>query len=236
MITKTDLCKVIASAHVEEGDSSFKFDEPKNKQYGLKVVRFDNSGHYIAFRDTLLKASRSMYEAQYQEVHFHKDCDKVVLFEKNGQRYLFWIEVKTSLKQIFNTGIYQIPGCYYRIKALLDEFPSHDPNNIIECALAIYAPDAPPPPQTNSVPAKVVEYTTTKRAKIAPPETEHERIERKYKSILLPRTKGVMEGVDFGMEQLPINENYKLNTLPFIIWPVTYKGAVVNMDDVISLL
>lgn len=236
MITKSSLCKVIASSHVEEGDSSFEFHEPRNKQYGLRDVRFDNTGHYVTFRDSLLKAGCSVYKTQHQEVHFHKDCDKIALIEKNGQRYLFWIEVKTSLKQIFNTGIYQIPGCYYRIKSMLDDFPTHNPNGIIECALAIFAPDAPSPPQSNSIPQKVVEYTKSKRTKINPPETEHERIERKYKGILMPRMRGFIEGVDFGMDQLSIKDAYKIDTLPFIVWPVTYTGAVVNLDDVIALL
>ena len=113
---------------------------------------------------------------------------------------------------------------------------AHGQNDIIECALAIYAHNAPPLPKRSSEPQAVVAYTTTKRQLIAPPETRHEKIERKYKATLLPGSVGMLEGADFGMDKLPIKNEYKIGSLPFVIWPVDYANGVVDMDNIVELL
>lgn len=235
MITKEDLSKVVASSFIEEGDNSFGFIEKKNKQYGIQYVEFQNSGHYVALSSGLLASSKDMYEVNFEEVCFQRDCDKVVLIKKEDKFYMFWIEVKTSLKQISKSAIFQIPGAYYRIKAMLDDFVAHDNNDIIECALVVYAPDAPPPPINHTL-AAVGKYTKSKKNMINPPITPHEQIIRKYAALINPRGKMLLEGVDFGMDKLPILDKYKISTLPCVVWPVTYKNAKVNMEDVIALI
>lgn len=235
MISKTELCKVIAPSYVEEGDDTFEFYEKKNKQYGLQQVEFQNSGHYVALSSGLLASSKNMYEVNFEEVCFQRDCDKVVLIKKDDKFYMFWIEVKTSLKQISKSAIFQIPGAYYRIKAILDDFVAHEDRGIIECALAVYAPDAPPPPVNHTL-AAVEKYTKSKKRMINPPLTPHEQIIRKYAALINAGGKMLLEGTDFGMDKLPILDKYKISTLPCVVWPVTYKNAKVNMEDVIALI
>jgi hypothetical protein len=235
MISKDEICKVIQPDYVEEGDGSFHFHESDPQPRGLKDVDFHNSGHYLVMSSQVLKATKNLYVKKCKEVYLQNDCDKVVLFEKEGKKYLFWIEVKTSLAQVYRAAIYQFPGCYYRIKTLLDIFASYTDDDVIECAVAIYADDAPPAEQNSS--EKSEEYVRVKYTKISPePESKRQKIEHKYAKLLLPQQKGLLEGVDFGTDQLPIMEKYKVNSLPCVIWPVSYEGAAVNLDEIIALL
>jgi hypothetical protein len=144
--------------------------------------------------------------------------------------------VKTSLNEIFRKGIFQIPGCYYKVKSILGHFKSYNSDDFVEYAIAIYADDAPKVPQ-KTVQQQNYDYMKLKRNKIsAPPMTSEQKIERKYTQTLQSRVKGILYGEDFGMHKLPVKKEYIIDRLPFIIWPVSYKGAVVNMDDIVSLL
>ena len=235
MISKAELSKVIRPDYMDEGTGAFLFHEADPQTYGLKDVLFDNSGHFLTFSSCFLKDSCEIYKKQFKETYLRKDCDKVVLLEKEDKLYLFWIEVKTSLHEVFHKGIFQILGCYYRVKAFLDNFVSHSDEGVIECALAIYAPDAPQNGQ--GVEVEVKEYTRTKYDKIAPdPESDSQKIEHKYSKLLTPKVKNVLDGKDFGTDQLPLQNKYKVDKLPFIVWPVTYRGGVVNMNEIVALL
>ena len=236
MISKTELCKVIAPSYVEEGDDTFEFYEKKNKEYGLQRVEFKNSGHYVTFNAQMLQSYKDLYTPYYKEVCFQKDCDKVVLFEKAGKSYLVWIEVKTKLNQVSKSAIFQIPGGYYRVKSVLDDFDQLDSCDITECAIAVYAKNPPDPPQDIKDSAQNMQYKQNKKAKIGVPETRHEQIERKYKAKAHPRKMFVIEGSDFGVNELPIRDKYKLQNLPCVAWPVDYDNAIVDFDEIVALL
>lgn len=232
MITQKDLCTVIKPDYVLEGDGSFQFHETDPGERVLRDVDFQIGGHFVALSTKLLKDSAEIYNKQFKETHLRSNCDKVVLLNKDGKDYIVWVEVKTSLNEIYRKGIFQFPGCYYRTKALLDNFASHTDEGVQEFALAIYAEDAPPVAISSSA-----YYTQTKYQKINPiPETAHQKIENKYKSVLKSKCKCMIEGSDFGMGEMPILDKYKFDALPCVVWPVAYTGAVVNMDDVIALL
>lgn len=233
MISRTDICSVIAPSLVDEGNGSFVFSEKNNESYGLKEVIFDNAGHFLVLSPDFFKKSRDIYQKKFEGTHLKKDCDQVVLFEKEGKKYICWIEVKTSLGEIFRKGIFQIPGCYYKVKSMLGHFKSYNSDDLVEYALAVYANDAPKmtTQQLND------DYMRLKANKIAAiPMTSEQKIERKYTQTLQAHGKGILYGEDFGMHKLPVKKEYIIDRLPFIIWPVSYKGAVVNMDDIVSLL
>ena len=232
MITKNDLCATIKSDYVLEGDGSFQFHETDPGERVLRDVDFQVSGHYVALSSKILKDSAEIYNKQFNETYLRKNCDKVVLLNKDSKDYIAWIEVKTSFNEIYRKGIFQFPGCYYRTKAFLNNFASHSDKGFLEFALAIYTEDAPPIEISSTS-----TYTQAKFKKINPdPETAHQKIENKYKSILKSRGKCIIEGSDFGMDKMPILEKYKVDSLPCVVWPVKYKGGIVNIDEVIALL
>lgn len=232
MITKSDLGKVIKPDYVLEGDGSFQFHESDPEERVLRDVDFYTSGHFVALSTMLLKDSAEIYNKQFEETRLRSNCDKVVLLNKDGKDYIVWVEVKTSFNEIYRKGIFQFPGCYYRTKAFLNNFVSHLDEGVQEFALAVYAEDAPPVEISSAS-----NYTQAKLTKINPaPETAHQKIENKYKSVLKSRGICTIEGSDFGMDKMPILEKYKVGSLPCVVWPVTYKDGVVNMDEVIALL
>ena len=236
MVSKSDICSILESSFVDEGFDSFVFREKDKGLHGLKEVRFDNSVSYLVFSSEIFKKSRDIYKKRFSAIHLKKDCDQVVLFEKNNKTYICWIEVKTSLHEIYKKGIFQIPGCYYKIKLILNQFNFYSNDNVIEYALAIYADDAPVFAATDAI-QRNDNYMRLKTSKIsAPPMTLEQKIERKYSRMLCSCSKGMLDGKDFDMHKMPIRSEYIMDKLPFIIWPVSYRGAVVDMDKILALL
>lgn len=236
MYSKEELSKVLNGDYIESGSDSFDFKEPKNESYGLKKVSFSACGQFIKFNPTILQKSRDAYAVQTDEVYFQKDCDVICILQKGGELYLVWIEVKTSIADIFRKGIYQIPGCYYRIKSWLETFACNAGLNFKELALAIYAQDAPSSPVKTPVKDKLDDFKKSKWSMVNPPKTRRQIIEEKYRMQVQPSVLSYLEGADFGMDTLPILPQLKIDKLPFIVWPVQYLNATVDMDNVLALV
>lgn len=232
MITKIELSEVIRDSYIKEGDGSFHFKETDPGKHGLKDVDFTNCGHYVTLSADLLKDSCEIYIKVFNDVYLRKDCDMVSILQKGDQLYLVLIEVKTTRSEVYRKGIYQIPGCYYRMKSLLNTFKSVDFNNMKECALFIYAEDAPP---VATIKSGVENHLAAKVNMVNPPTLSKQKIENKHRKVQ-PKTLAYLDGVDFGMDKMPIKQEYIMGSLPYVVWPVKYNGASVNMGDFLSLL
>lgn len=237
MLTIDELSKVYNKDYFAEGEGLFTIDEKSNMKggnIGLKSVVINNCGKYLKILPEWL-GNGNQYRVFYENIRYRKDCDCTALVEKDGKCYLFFIELKSGIGGVFDDALYKYPGVYFRTKSNLYDFVNHYPDNFEELALIIYSPDAPTPSTTAKSQNNAM--FTQKLTMINTPEYQKRReIRNKYKKRLVDKKLTSLDGVDFGVETLPIRQEYKMQHLKAVLWSVSYPKGSVNLDEVISLL
>lgn len=229
MLTIDELSKVYNKDYFAEGEGLFTIEEKSNakgKNVGLTSVTIENCGKYLKISPEWLSKG-NQYLSSYENIRYRKDCDCTALVEKDGKCYLFLIELKSGIGGVFNDALYKYPGVYFRTKSNLYDFVNHHPDNFEELALIIYSPDAPAPAitvksQNDAMFAQKVTMINT------PNEKKRREFQNKYKKRLLDRKLTSLDGVDFGVETLPIRQEYKMQHLKAVLWPVSYPKGRVN--------
>lgn len=233
MLKKEVLCKVIDPNLVDEGSSSFVFVEASNSTHGLTNVHFNISADFLCLKDKFSKGHPA-HITQIEEVHFQKDCDITLLIKKGECNYLVWVEVKTSVKDVYKDAIFKFSGCYYKTKLLLDSFESFDDAEYKEVGIVVYAKNPPKPQQTVLV--NNAQYMDSKARIVAQPKTRHQLLSDKYKPYVESGGMFIMVGSDFGTSTLPLKPKYVLSNLPMVAVPVDYNNPIVEIDAILSLL
>lgn len=238
MLTKKELTRVYNNEYFAEGTSTIEIQEHSNEKgrnTGLVSVRIDNCGRYLTITPNWKGSATQFLASGYKNVRYRKDFDCTALLEKDGKNYLFMIELKSGKGGVFDDAIYKYPGVYFWTKSRLDDFASHHSEQFEEVALIIYAPDAPKGETTGKDNNK--KMVDQKRAIIRTPEyLVRQKIEKKYKTNLIDKTLTYIDGSDFGVDDLPLRDEYKMHHLKAVLWPVAYPNGTLDLDDVISIL
>lgn len=130
-------------------NGSIVVDEPANKGDMTKFQQIEIKGiNGYAFKHELAEklssyakiASPSVFSIsgnQYDNI-LYDDCDRIILFEKNGQKYMLFCELKSgySTDQIFHARC-QLLGSYIKMKGLMSTVRGYIENDYIPIGLII---------------------------------------------------------------------------------------------------
>lgn len=104
------------SMETQEDSFSFTEDGPEAK---VKTLTVEANGVTFYYADgDAIKDLESLWKGNK---HFlmHKNADGIVVFDKEGQRYLLLCEMKSSMGQITTKAINQVVAGYLRMSVLL---------------------------------------------------------------------------------------------------------------------
>lgn len=210
MLNKSDFCQLYLDHYFKEGHGSFVLTECQNKTKAdtLDKVEVRDCGKYLQIAPNWLKDMADAYAKDSDEclLRLRSECDAIIITERNGNKYIIWIELKSSYGDVFNSAIFQLAGSYVRAKSHFTNFASYNPVEYRELALAVSFPDD----VANNQDLK--DY----KARITRTETNKQKITRIYRL----RTNSVdnvfLEGHDFGCETMNLNENINLKSLRFM--------------------
>lgn len=128
---------------------SIVVDEPANKGDMTKFQQIEIKGingfafdHYLAknmssFAQIASPATFYISGDQWNNI-LYDDCDRIILFEKNGQKYMLFCELKSgySTDQIFHARC-QLLGSYIKMKGLMSTVRGFTENDFIPIGLIV---------------------------------------------------------------------------------------------------
>ena len=143
MITYDNLQQSIYGSNYFEkpsSDVSISEKQNKNKKDTLTEVEFVTKGTALSISNSLLKESSSVYKKIDANISLKRDCDGILLVEKDSKHYLVLIELKSRFNSEINKAIYQIATSDVRIKHKLSAIDTYIPNEYQEIGVVISFP------------------------------------------------------------------------------------------------
>lgn len=115
---EVEVLKHLHGLSLSNKDDSFSFTEtgPDAKVKTL-TIGANGVSFYYADGDTI-KGLENLWKANKYFL-LHKNADGIVVFDKDGKRYLLLCEMKSSMGQIKDKGINQVVAGYLRMAVLL---------------------------------------------------------------------------------------------------------------------
>lgn len=134
---------------VTDVNGSIVVEEPDNLGNPTKFQSLEINGingfafdHYLAKNMSSfaqIASPSTFYISGYQwDNILYDDCDRIILFEKNGQKYMLFCELKSGyfLKQIFHARC-QLLGSYIKMKGLMSTVRGFAENDFIPIGLIV---------------------------------------------------------------------------------------------------
>lgn len=143
MITYDNLQQSIYGSNYFEkpsSDVSISEKQNKNKKDTLTKVEIVTKGTALSISNSLLKDSSNAYKKIDANISLKKDCDGILLVEKDSKHYLVLIELKSHFNSEINKAIYQIATSDVRIKHKLSAIDTYIPNEYQEIGVVISFP------------------------------------------------------------------------------------------------
>lgn len=131
---------IFDSAYFEKPASRFSLLEKQNTSGKLHKVDFVLSGNAIVIKNDILSETSRGYKKIDNSVSFKRDCDGLLLIDKDDKHYLVFIELKSSFNEVANSAIYQIASSYVRLKHYLMAIDSYNAGNYEEIGIIISYP------------------------------------------------------------------------------------------------
>ena len=198
----------------------------------LQKVEIQNCGKCFLVKEKWLASGQDKYRNN-GVCHLRRICDGVLYFEKDGEKFLSFIELKSSRKEVFKTGIFKFPVCYYRTRLCFNSFEGVDLSEIKTFGLILY-------PCIDS--DRVSAITQNEGLMEQKMNVVHNRllddirIRAKYERMVKDKEKVSLEGADFGVDKLPLKTEYKMMSLDTVIWPVSCPIGVIDINEVLEAL
>ena len=141
MITYDDLMSsIFDSCFFEKPASSFTLSEKQNALDKLNKVDFTLSGNAINVRNGLLSKTSEGYRKISESFSFRKDCDGIVLVDRDDKHYMVFIELKSGFGEVANKAVFQIASSYIRFKHYLSSIDTYSPHDYQEIGIIISYP------------------------------------------------------------------------------------------------
>lgn len=143
MITYDNLQQSIYGSNYFEKPSSdvtIREKQNKDKKGTLTEVEIVTKGTALSISNSLLKESSSIYKKIDANISLKKDCDGILLVEKESKHYLVLIELKSRFNSEINKAIYQLVTSDVRIKHKLSAIDTYIPNEYQEIGVVISFP------------------------------------------------------------------------------------------------
>lgn len=223
MITYDDLMNSIYdSCFFEKPASSFTLSEKQNASDKLNRVAFSLSGNAINIRNEILSKTSEGYRKISESLSFRKDCDGLVLIDKDDKHYLVFIELKSGFGDVANKAVFQIASSYVRLKHYLSAIDTYSPNDYQEIGIII------------SYPYKTVigdrEVLDRRNGLI---NSAYSSFINRCKNEFKNGNPILINSSDFKIDQMNLSSNLQINNLKVINVQVTdgVTDAAINLDN-----
>lgn len=124
-------------------DSCQIVEKQENATLTEATFRLEGADLIVCSNETLWNHGVGLY-AKQSPVHrfeFRRACDGFVICTYKGQKYLVWIELKSSFNEVFDKAIYQLSGCYVKMKSYLTCFSDYRPEDYKELGIVVSRPE-----------------------------------------------------------------------------------------------
>lgn len=194
-------------------DGSFTISENDENAF-VKSVSFNLPGaKFLVLGESLWNTTENIYTEKSEHFQFRRKCDGVVICSYQEQKYIIWIELKSSFNEIFEDAIFQLSGCYVKMKSYLKNFETFNSTEYKELGIVISQQDKKT--VNDLVQNRRTDNTNTAIQKCR----SHYRLNNQI----------LLRGEDFGIEKLHLAPFIKLNELPVYFQPVTQRHTQ-NID------
>ena len=107
-----------------------KVEEPKNKKSGTGFLQIEFKGiDGVSFPHELANKASSFASKVNHTGILLQDCDGIVLFEKDGQKYMLFCELKSTFStEEIAKAKNQLVGSYIKMKGILSTLQGYDNN------------------------------------------------------------------------------------------------------------
>lgn len=202
------LCELFDSKFFTNTSDAFTLEESAKNAF-VKSVTFTLPGARFAFcRESLWSASENLYAPKTESFEFRRKCDGFAICNHEGQKYLIWVELKSSFSEVLSDAIFQLSGCYVKAKSYLTDFDVYIPGDYKELGIVVSRPidgsaDERRLGNMNPISGKV--------------------LSRFRKNNILE-----LRGSDFGSEKMHLSKAIQLGKLP--VFHVGVKDQTVTVD------
>lgn len=208
MISKNDLSEIYEPSLFTTCSDSFSLIE-KDKGATMKGVSFVlNGAQFIVCTESIWSQSVNLYAKESQDFNFKRKCDGFVICSYEDKQFLIWIELKSSFNQVFNDAIYQISGCYVKMKSYLRNLAAYHPEDYQEIGIVVSHPDG----FMNRSISGNQQIDVRHQQLVNPEESPKDKYRRLYRST----NKIELLGNDFGADKLHLADEIILHKLPII--------------------
>lgn len=128
------------SLFFEKPTSSFSLLEKQNTSEKLRKVDFVLSGNAINIKNGILSQTERGYNKINDRISFKKNCDGLVIVDKDENHYLVFIELKSGFNDVANKAIFQIASSYVRLKHYLSAIDTYNPSDYQEIGIIVSYP------------------------------------------------------------------------------------------------
>lgn len=195
-----------------------------DKRATLRSANFLLPGaSFIYSTENIWSASEDLHAKQSHAFQFKKKCDGFVLCRTLEHNYIIWIELKSSLNEVFKKAIYQLSGCYVKGKSHLSNFSLYTAEEFEELAIIVCGPEKEEKSDEESTEA-VLERRNS---------FDTESVESIYKRRYRRDGKILLKGYDFGMDQMHLVPRIQLVELPVHVEIQSGEDVVVDLASII---
>ena len=215
----------------QQTKDSYQINEPDGSSsvtganFILKGAEF-----IVCANETIWKAGEYLY-AKTSPVHkfeFRRRCDGFVICSYNGQKYLIWIELKSSFNQVFNDAIFQLSGCYVKMKSYLNCFENYHPEKYKELGIVVSQAEQPYHGEDGN---NAVE--SRRGGLISAADNPTDICRSNYRNTTTPNT-FFLRGKDFGIKNTHISNAIALDTLPVFYYETTGGTPTIDLGPILA--
>lgn len=228
--TLTELyCKDLFS---HKNDSFSLVEKDKSESVKVRIATFSLTGadFVVCSDEHFWNEGVDMY-CKSHPIHcfkFRKKCDGFAICNYNNQKFLIWIELKSSFGEIFSTAIYQLSACYVKMKSYLECFENYTPSDYKEFAIVVC------PPETNRSHEDYNNEVDSRKKYITGINTD--TLTDKYRSNYRNSKESnifTLYGTDFGSKKMHLKSNILFEKIPIYYFKADTESPNIDLLDVI---
>ena len=159
---------------------------------------------------------------------FRRKCDGFAICDFNGQKYLIWIELKSSFGEIFSDAIYQISGCYVKMKSYLECFSNYNSPDYKEIGVVVCRPEQQKSDDDCNNDINLRQNSLSSREELP---TDIFRSE--YRNTDRPNI-FILRGEIFGSSQMHLKNSIQLKSLPVYYYATDVDTPVIDLGTILS--
>ena len=175
-----------------------------------------------------VKVRKATFELHGAEFIVRRKCDGFAICDFNGQKYLIWIELKSSFGEIFSDAIYQISGCYVKMKSYLECFSNYNSPDYKEIGVVVCRPEQQKSDDDCNNDINLRQNSLSSREELP---TDIFRSE--YRNTDRPNI-FILRGEIFGSSQMHLKNSIQLKSLPVYYYATDVDTPVIDLGTILS--